>query len=282
LAGYKDSGADIAYNLHACQDVEVVLPSANPDPTKDDHWCFPDNEDGILQAIDMGATHLWANTILFSSHPLQTSQRIGDHQDKIRVVGQGPKVVEKYDNKDYVNSLVRNLGGFTMPAAWPASADTSVSSFGNFRFPVVVKPIRGRGSYGVKVCRGMDEFKSHVEKLRAENLSIMIEQFLAGEEATVTVMPPTADKGYWALPIVTRFNHMDGIAPYNGVVAVTANSRAVTGSDDPAYAHVASECEQVARVLGVTAPIRIDVRRFDDSVGSKFAIFDVNMKPVSY
>lgn len=34
---------------------------------------------------------------------------------------------------------------------------------------------------------------------------------------------------YCALPVVTRFNHQDGIAPYNGVVAITTNSRAEYG-----------------------------------------------------
>lgn len=40
------------------------------------------------------------------------------------------------------------------------------------------------------------------------------------------------------------------------------------------------ESERAAELLGVTAPIRIDVRRYRDSRESKFALFDVNMKPV--
>ncbi|RSM06308.1 hypothetical protein CEP52_005766 [Fusarium oligoseptatum] len=95
-------------------------------------------------------------------------------------------------------------------------------------------------------------------------------------------MPPgPGNDNYWALPVVTRFNHVDGVAPYNGVVAVTANSRAITAAEgnEPAYQQVAAECERAARELGVTAPIRIDVRRFKDSPDSKFALFDVNMKP---
>ena len=111
----------------------------------------------------------------------------------------------------------------------------------------------------------------------------MVEEYLAGEEATVTVMPPISrGGGYWALPVVTRFNHIDGVAPYNGAVAVTANSRAITAAEgsQAAYKQVAEECERVAQELAVTAPIRIDVRRFKDSADSKFALFDVNMKPV--
>ncbi|KAG7411072.1 hypothetical protein DER46DRAFT_581056 [Fusarium sp. MPI-SDFR-AT-0072] len=110
----------------------------------------------------------------------------------------------------------------------------------------------------------------------------MLEEYLAGEEATVTVMPPISrGGGYWALPVVTRFNHIDGVAPYNGAVAVTANSRAITAAEgsQAAYKQVAKECERVTQELAVTAPIRIDVRRFMDSADSKFALFDVNMKP---
>jgi phosphoribosylamine-glycine ligase len=116
------------------------------------------------------------------------------------------------------------------------------------------------------VCGTFDELLDHARTLFTESPAIMLEEFLAGEEATVTVMPPTtADsdkKDYWALPVVTRFNHVDGVAPYSGVVAVASNSRAVTERDmcDPAYAQVMDECERAARLLRIAAPIRIDVR----------------------
>ena len=82
------------------------------------------------------------------------------------------------------------------------------------------------------------------------------------------------------MPPVARFNHDQGIAPYNGTVAVTANSRVVTKEEmrDQSYEEVMRQCEEVASLIKATAPIRIDVRRFRH--GSKFAIFDVNMKPV--
>ncbi|KAJ0373781.1 hypothetical protein COL26b_007978 [Colletotrichum chrysophilum] len=276
--GYKDSGADIAYNLSLSSEVQVLSPHSRPDPLKDADWCFPDNEDGILSAIDKGATHLWANTILFASHPLQTSARIGKHEKKIKVIGQGPLIVEKYDDKDFVNTLLRQQGSFTMPWACTIHANKDTPDYKSYPYPVVAKPARGRGSHGVKVCQDESELSSHIKLLKSEATNaIIVEEFLAGEEATVTVMPPTFNKGYWSLPVVTRFNHQDGIAPYNGTVAVTANSKAVVGSEDPAYEEVAKECEKVGKLLGTTAPIRIDVRRF--KAGSKFALFDVNMKP---
>ncbi|KAM0249975.1 hypothetical protein ACHAP5_002568 [Fusarium lateritium] len=149
-------------------------------------------------------------------------------------------------------------------------------------FPIVAKPIRGRGSHGVRVCRDLHDLIKHAQSLFKESSAILLEEYLSGEEATVTVMPPVSGKGgYWALPVVTRFNHVDGVAPYNGAVAVTENSRAINAaeSNEPTYKQVAEECERAAQELAVTAPIRIDVRRFKDSADSKFALFDVNMKP---
>ncbi|KAH8673089.1 hypothetical protein BGZ61DRAFT_361829 [Ilyonectria robusta] len=280
--GYQDSGADIGFNLSQCEDVEVVTPSASPNAANDGDWCFPDTEEGILDAISKGATYLWANTIVFASHPLQTSSRLKDYEERLRVVGQGPLVVDKYDDKEFVNSYLRALGGFTMPRSFTVPSMSSISSeIGQLSYPVVVKPIRGRGSYGVKVCHNMEQLQEHAQGLSSESMAFMIEEFLQGEEATVTVMPPTQDgQGYRALPIVSRFNHQNGIAPYNGVVAITTNSKlAEDAAINPTYAKLSVECERAARVLGLTAPIRIDVRRFKNTADSPFALFDVNMKP---
>ncbi|KAF5027031.1 hypothetical protein F66182_907 [Fusarium sp. NRRL 66182] len=282
--GYQDSGADIAYNLNQCDHVQVVTPSKSPDPLKDGHWCFPDTEEGILEAIHKGANYLWSNTIVFASHPLQTSTQLVPFQDDVRVIGQGPLVVDKYDDKKFVNDYLRAVGGFTMPRTFSVSSLAEVTkSADDISYPVVAKPIRGRGSFGVKLCHNKSELLAHAEELSDNSMAFMVEEFLQGEEATVTVMPP-AGKGrdYWSLPIVTRFNHQDGIAPYNGVVAVTANSRVVPESEiGPLHDQLAQECERAARLLGLTAPIRIDVRRYKDSSESPYALFDVNMKPVS-
>ncbi|KAJ4245986.1 hypothetical protein NW762_013730 [Fusarium torreyae] len=280
--GYQDSGADIAYNLNQFDDVQVVTPNKSPDPLKDGDWCFPDTEDGILDAINKGANYLWSNTIVFASHPLQTSTQLASFQDRVRVIGQGPLVVDKYDDKKFVNDYLRAVGGFTMPRAFTASSLAEVTkSADDISYPVVAKPIRGRGSFGVKVCHNKRELLAHAEELSNNSMAFMVEEFLQGEEATVTVMPPTAKgQNYWSLPIVTRFNHQDGIAPYNGVVAVTANSRVVPESETgPLHYRLARECERAAGLLGLTAPIRIDVRRFKDSSESPYALFDVNMKP---
>ena len=199
-------------------------------------------------------------------------------------MGQPPLLVEQYDDKDYVNALLRSKGTFNMPKSWTIDASTSLK-LSSLPYPIVGKPIRGRGSYGVKVCHTERELSSHLDKIFRESPVVMLEEFLAGQEGTVTVMPPSEENPkHWAMPIVVRYNHEDGIAPYNGIVAVTSNSRVISKEEfdqNSRYAEVSRQCEHVAELLRVTAPIRIDVRCYEDEPDAKFAIFDVNMKPVS-
>lgn len=116
---------------------------------------------------------------------------------------------------------------------------------------------------------------------------LILQEYCAGEEVTITVLPPgTYTSGgqpkHWSLPIITRFNHHNGIAPYNGVVAVTANSRALTQAEhdaDPVYKEAQELAAYAAELCGATAPMRIDGRRRE--AGGRIVLFDVNMKPVS-
>lgn len=270
---------------HRCG-LEVVTPSSSPDPSNDADWVFGDTESGILSAVDQKATHIWANTILFANHPLQSSRKLDEVAKRIKVVGQPPKLVELYDDKNYVNELLRAKGGFRIPFAQLVCNKDELNSVLPLKrpFPVVAKPVRGRGSHGVKLCHTEDELRTHCIDLLTQQSSVMIEDYLSGTEGTVTVMPPSEMNDYWALPVVERFNHADGIAPYNGIVAVTQNSRLVSVEEherDSSYRDVQRQCVEAARLLGCTAPIRIDVRRISKDKYSPFALFDVNMKPVS-
>lgn len=279
--GYQDSGADIAYALRQ-KGIRVLTPTPSPSDSSHEGWSFPDTAEGIYSAVQQGATHLWANTTLFASHALQTSSQLTPLASNLHIVGQPPRLVEDFDDKCFLNNKLRELGGFTLPRAWMVHPDNLPQIVKQIdRYPVVGKPVRGRGSHGVRVCHDAAQLQQHAESLLAESSLIMLEEFLTGEEATITVMPPTPSRlDYWSMVPVTRFNHANGIAPYNGLVAVTSNSRAVSEEEmrDPAYNKVMRQCEGVARLIGATAPIRIDVRRFQE--GSEFALFDINMKPV--
>lgn len=83
---------------------------------------------------------------------------------------------------------------------------------------------------------------------------------------------------YWSLPPVRRFNHQGGVAPYNGIVSVIANSQVLSEFEinTPAVQFLRQYCEQAAVVVGALAPIRIDCRQ--DQAG-QYYLFDLNMKP---
>lgn len=287
ILGYQDSGADIAFVLRDSTNTKVLTPTLSPSPNKHEGWCFPDSESGILAAVSNGATHLWANTLLFASHPLQASPMLSPYAKTVHVVGPPPLLVEKYDDKAYLNNLLRQCNrSLTLPRSWTLNTRSLPDlKLLNLPYPIVGKPVRGRGSHGVKVCHNLSALCAHIQSLAKESPSIMLEEYLGGEEATVTVMPPSPPEipKYWALPVVTRFNHTDGVAPYSGVVAVVNNSRVVAEEAvkaDQRYEEVVRECEEVGNLLGTKAPIRIDVRRFSKEIGSKFCLFDINMKPV--
>ncbi len=302
-AGYSDSGADITFILRDAG-YQIITPLPSPDPIHDFDWVFPDTEEGIISALEAGAEVLWTNTVLFRNHPIERVMQ------KAWIVGQLPANVEKYDDKWNTNSMMRSLGcpvvsSFLIseaPANGAITIDELTKTFvqkNGFRFPLVVKPIRGRGSQGVYKVESLEElihqaeqlFKASSEvegmKYSMYGLILMVEQYLEGVEITVTVMPPgiyeIAGRGkmidrYWSLPAVRRFNHVNGIAPYNGEVAVVHNSSVMDVAEcrRGTLKAISSACEKAAEMVGARAPIRIDCRAMgkDD-----FVLFDLNMKP---
>ncbi|MGE3333147.1 MAG: ATP-grasp domain-containing protein [Rhodospirillaceae bacterium] len=276
--GYSDSGADIGFCLRE-RGVSVLTPAARPDPLAPMDWVFPDTQEGIQTAIERGAAVLWANTVLFEGHPLERA--LGTHW----MVGQLPAAQQAGDDKFATNALLRD-NGLPLPASVLA-ARAEIDSLTpdslrarNLHFPLVVKPIRGRGSQGVSRVNDLAALQEAAHALIASarfGETVMIEQYLSGVEMTVTVLP-RARGAALALPPVLRFNHHDGVAPYNGVVAVTHNSRALTGEEQavPAVQRMMDQCVTAARLMNARAPIRIDCR--GDAQGV-LRLFDLNMKP---
>ena len=281
--GYSDGGADIGFVLRG-QGVRVLTPVADPDPARPLDWVFPDTEDGIAEAIAAGATILWANSVLFEGHPLEAV--LG----RVRVVGQVPTLTQRYDDKFATNRMLEQAGlpvarSFLMARAARVGVralpdvETAVAEAG-LTFPLIVKPVRGRGSQGVTRVADLAALLS-AATLLIENAkfgdTLIVEEYLDGEEVTVTVMPPV-DGAYRALRPVRRFNQKDGVAPYNGDVAVTANSVAI-GVDElasPAVQAMLGACLRAAALVRARAPIRIDCRA--DASGD-YKLFDLNMKP---
>ncbi len=301
--GYTDSGADIAHALRG-SGVDVATPVANPDARIDRDWVFADTAEGMAMARAAGANVLWANTVLFREHP------IAQLMHELWLVGQRPADVETFDDKWETNEFLRAAGCdvarsvLISAAPGPDAIDIRVLDSRRLAdcgldFPLVLKPVRGRGSQDVSVAENFDELLNGCHELlgtrpqqgaAAEHPygdSLMVEEFLAGEELTITVMPPgryafgdefREREHYWPLPPVRRFNHRRGIAPYNGAVAVINNSVVLESQRhrETPVRRLLEHCIHAAELVNPPAPIRIDCRAAADG---GYKLFDLNMKP---
>lgn len=301
--GYSDSGADIAFALQNAG-VPIVTPADRPDSAHQMDWVFPDTADGIQAAIDKGAKVLWANTVLFKGHPIEKFQGQG-----LKMIGHPPTLVQRYDDKWATNSLLRAKGLPVTPSVLASEdnvegtihldelTEAKLAEHG-VTLPAVVKPVRGRGSQGVVKVDTFDELlqetQSHLhetetvdgEEFTKYGASYIIEKYMEGTEVTATVMPAgdylidgktvSYDK-HWSMPLVKRFNHKDGIALYNGVVAVTTNSCVIPINQmTQGQQSILEACARAAEIIGAKAPIRIDCRDNDED---QYTMFDLNMKP---
>ena len=289
--GYSDGGADIAYALRVAG-VDVVTPAVSPDPRTALDWVFPDTAAGIDAAGQAGASILWANTVLFAGHPLENA--LAD----FAIVGQHPAAMQAFDDKFETNRMLADAG---LPVAQSfllsRTACTNVVGLDDVEqacidremaFPLIVKPVRGRGSQGVTLVDDIDALRQAADALidaATFGDMLMVEAFLAGDEMTVTVMPPAAPRPdgvllptHWALRPVYRFDQHGGVAPYNGDVPVTANSVAIDAQRlrDPTIEAMIEHCVAAAALVDARTAIRIDCRA--DPQGM-FKLFDLNMKP---
>ena len=289
--GYKDSGSDIGYVLSNDPNIEIVTPVVKPDPSSQDDWTFPETAEGIHEALDRGATHLWANIHTHAEHPLQTLDSLNKYEDTVMVVGQPPRLADYADDKAWFNEYLRRRADeldLSLPKAFIINStkgriDEQLDRAAEYvGLPAVGKPPRGRGSSGVKLCSTVSDLREHVGSLLKDSERVIVEEYLAGEEGSIAVLPPVpsdAQHRYTAQPYVQRFDQTDGIMVYSGTTPVSVNSRAKTLqeiADNHAYRDTMRQCEAVAGILRATACVRIDVRR---GIGGRFRVFDVNLKP---
>lgn len=272
--GYSDSGADIAFNLLKAG-VDVVTPE-KPNSTKPLSYVYPDTTEGIQRALDAKATVLWANTVVFRGHPIEKVM------NKVSIVGQLPAQVEKVDDKFVTNQYLLE---HSLPIARSILVDGPVDgeflSSKGFTLPVVVKPVRGRGSQGVSVAHTLEEVNERVTEVinSVFGKPVIIEEFLSGTEITIAVLPQVgSDSKYVALRPIVRFDHVGDIAPYNGLVPVTANSKAVTveEANSPVMQRAIDACVKTAELCQSKAIMRIDCRM---NAQGEYRLFDVNLKP---
>lgn len=205
---------------------------------------------------------------MYKGHPIGDFIRSG-----ISVVGQIPENVDLYDDKLVTNELLRT-SGLPIPKFVMITAGNMDGYTLDFPFPVVAKPIRGRGSQGVSFVKNSIDLNRTIHEMfnaQSYGAALYVEEFLAGQEITVTVMPPgeytfkekiIVKNNYWSLPPVKRFNHLNGIAPFNGTVAIINNSKVLSDMEwkQPDILQLCEQRERAAELVQAKAPIRIDCR----------------------
>ncbi len=281
--GYSDSGADIAAQLKK-GGVEVVTPVKTPNPNIDKEWVFPDTTAGIEEALGKGVNTFWLNTVLYKDHPIENCYDRG-----IELVGQSPESVDVFDDKTHTNELLKR-NKIPIPKNQIITKQNNIDAILGLQFPMVLKPIRGRGSQGVSKIENRIELKEKLDVLFTKNdfgSAAYIENYLSGQEITISVMPKgkyqlnNDTKHFdrpWCLPAVKRINHSNGIAPYNGIVAVMENSEVLNDLElkSEQIQEVNKHCIKAAEIIDIKAPIRIDCRANEKG---KYFLFDLNMKP---
>ena len=219
---------------------------------------------------------------MFEGHPIDEALRLG-----ISVVGQDPVAVDTFDDKLVTNTLLKGHQ-ISIPESITVTNAFTSSQILPFDFPAIIKPIRGRGSQGVVLAINRESMLTAVDRLLREGSygdDLYLEMYLPGHE--ITIMPPGEYiinnlvryyNCHWALPAVKRFNHQNGIAPYNGTIAVVNNSKVLTDEEleDSQIRSVTKQCELAASLVNAKAPIRIDCRADENG---KYFLFDLNMKP---
>lgn len=88
-----------------------------------------------------------------------------------------------FTDKDAYKNLCERFGVPTISGY--SLSDFTPESTTQVRYPVIVKPSRGSGSKGVKVCRNADEVLQFTAGAAGHGEDFIVEQYLTGDEATV-------------------------------------------------------------------------------------------------
>jgi D-alanine-D-alanine ligase len=98
----------------------------------------------------------------------------------IRMVGQSPKLTERWDDKANTNLWLASQAG--LETAFPESRIVYKNEMKDLKleedeigWPRILKPIRGRGSHGVAVIEDEKGFQNHIKTLFAESDAVLVE-----------------------------------------------------------------------------------------------------------
>ncbi|RWP28576.1 acetyl-CoA carboxylase biotin carboxylase subunit family protein [Mesorhizobium sp.] len=148
----------------------------------------------IRECSRISATYDIAGITGFVGHDESVYARIGKLCRHFDLPGPNPEAIERCSDK-FVQRQLLAEAGVPIPAYRMASNVSEIeSSAGAIGLPVVVKPVTGSGSNGVRLCRNVDELVDHTNYLLGgEHIGrfpprILVEEFVEGPYYSAGIM----------------------------------------------------------------------------------------------
>jgi S-sulfo-L-cysteine synthase (3-phospho-L-serine-dependent) len=119
---------------------------------------------------------------------------------RLGLPGERPSVLRACRDKQKQRTILRAAGVGVPEFRGAASVKAAVKSAEALGLPVVVKPVSGSGSVGVRLCRSAEEVASHAEELLRQRVNerglpvprrILVESLVDGTEFSVEIFSGT-------------------------------------------------------------------------------------------
>jgi len=139
-----------------------------------------------------------------------------------------------------------------------------------FNYPMVVKPSNEGSSIGVKICKNYNQLKLSVEKLIKIYKSLIVENYIAGQEIQVAVIN---GKALGAIELKPRRKFYDYKAKYSK----SAHTRHIMPANisEKNYRSVLKQGEKAHQILNCRGITRSDFK----FINNKFYLFEINTQP---
>ena len=139
-----------------------------------------------------------------------------------------------------------------------------------FDYPKVVKPSNEGSSIGVEICKNFDQLKKTVVKLIKNHKTLIIEQYIAGQEIQVAVIN---GKALGAIELIPKRKFYDYKAKYSK----TALTKHIMPADinTKNYKNVLKLAEKAHQVLKCKGVTRSDFKL----INNKFYLLEINTQP---
>ena len=125
----------------------------------------------------------------------------------------------------------------------------------NFKFPIFVKPIVGRGSRGICKIENIMKYKAYFNLENYDAKEIMVQEYLDGEEYSVSV-------------VVNNLNRLIAVVPKRIIFKRGVTQHAVTENNE----NIKSVCENIVDIFKPCGPFNVQLK----IVKGKIKIFEIN------